>query len=108
MTIKEARIANGFTRAQAAKVLKVSKRTIEAWEKGERNPKRDTDKMIEFLEIAGKYKDVDPQNYKEYKQKEINSIKGAEEVLKIIPKEIIDILSIDQTKQLIQAIITNT
>ena len=53
MKIKEARQAAGLTQAQAAKILKVSKRTIEEWEAGNRRPKGSEDALAEKISIAG-------------------------------------------------------
>lgn len=53
MKIKEARQAAGLTQAQVAKILKVSKRTIEEWEAGSRKPKGGEDSLAEKISIAG-------------------------------------------------------
>ena len=53
MTIREARKNSGLTQAEAAKLLGVSKRTIEDWEAGIRNPKGGPEKIAEKLLIAG-------------------------------------------------------
>ena len=53
MTIKGARQAANLTQAEAAKLLGVSKRTVEEWESGNRNPKFPEDKILEAYGIAG-------------------------------------------------------
>ena len=53
MTIKEERISAGLTQAEAAKLLKVSKRAIEEWEAGTRNPKKSEAEIVELYRIAG-------------------------------------------------------
>ena len=53
MKIKEARQAANLTQAEAAKLLRVSKRTVEEWESGSRNPKLPEEKILEAYGIAG-------------------------------------------------------
>lgn len=53
MNIKEAREQERLTQAETAKILGVSKRTIEEWERGTRNPKGGHDPLIEKIRIAG-------------------------------------------------------
>lgn len=53
MTMKEARIEAGITQQELAKLLRVSKRTIEEWEAGNRNPKGGYGKIIHRIKIAG-------------------------------------------------------
>ena len=53
MNIKEAREQEHLTQAEVAKILGVSKRTIEEWERGTRNPKGGNDPLIEKIRIAG-------------------------------------------------------
>lgn len=53
MNIKEAREQERLTQAETAKILGVSKRTIEEWERGTRNPKGGHDSLIEKIRIAG-------------------------------------------------------
>ncbi len=53
MTIKEARLQSKLTQAEAAKLLGVSKRTIEEWEAGNRKPKMPESVIIERYSIAG-------------------------------------------------------
>ena len=51
--IKEAREQERLTQAEVAKILGVSKRTIEEWERGTRNPKGGHEPLIEKIKIAG-------------------------------------------------------
>lgn len=51
--IKEAREQEKMTQAETAKILGVSKRTIEEWERGTRNPKGGHAPLIEKIKIAG-------------------------------------------------------
>lgn len=51
--IKEAREQEHLTQAEVAKILGVSKRTIEEWERGTRNPKGGHKPLIEKIKIAG-------------------------------------------------------
>jgi len=53
MNIKEAREQERLTQAETAKILGVSKRTIEEWERGTRNPKGGHDPLVEKIRIAG-------------------------------------------------------
>jgi transcriptional regulator with XRE-family HTH domain len=53
MNIKEAREQERLTQAETAKILGVSKRTIEEWERGTRNPKCGHDPLVEKIRIAG-------------------------------------------------------
>ena len=53
MNIKEAREQERLTQAETAKILGVSKRTIEEWERGTRNPKGGHNLLIEKIRIAG-------------------------------------------------------
>ena len=52
MKIKEARQSAGLTQAEAAKILGVSKRSIESWEAGITNPKIPEEKIMEAYGIA--------------------------------------------------------
>lgn len=51
--IKDAREQEHLTQAETAKILGVSKRTIEEWERGTRNPKGGHEPLIEKIKIAG-------------------------------------------------------
>ena len=51
--VKEAREQEKMTQAETAKILGVSKRTIEEWERGTRNPKGGHAPLIEKIKIAG-------------------------------------------------------
>lgn len=53
MTIKEERTRAGLTQAEAAKLLHVSKRAIEEWEAGKRNPKKPEAEIVEMYRIVG-------------------------------------------------------
>lgn len=53
MNIREAREQEKMTQVETAKILGVSKRTIEEWERGTRNPKGGHDPLIEKIRIAG-------------------------------------------------------
>ena len=53
MNIREAREQEKMTQAETAKILGVSKRTIEEWERGTRNPKCGHDPLVEKIRIAG-------------------------------------------------------
>lgn len=53
MTIKESRIKNHLTQADAAKLLGVSKRAVEEWEAGNRKPKKSESEICELYGIAG-------------------------------------------------------
>lgn len=44
--IKEARLKAGFSQATVSKLLEIPKRTIEAWETGDRNPPPYVEKLI--------------------------------------------------------------
>ena len=53
MNMKEARTEAGITQQELAKLLHVSKRTIEEWEAGNRNPKGGYGNIIRKIKIAG-------------------------------------------------------
>lgn len=53
MKIQDERKKSGLSTTEAGKLLKVSKRTIEAWETGARVPKIPESEIVEFYRIAG-------------------------------------------------------
>ena len=53
MKIQEERKKSGLSTTEAGKLLKVSKRTIEAWETGARVPKIPESEIVELYHIAG-------------------------------------------------------
>lgn len=45
-TIKEARSAAGLTQARMAEIMEIHKRTIKAWEAGDRKPPKYVEKLV--------------------------------------------------------------
>ena len=122
MTIKEVRIKNKLTQAEAARLLGVSKRTIEEWEAGNRKPKMPEATIIERYSIAGIFTAEGRQalidgdlsweeasaSYKSQTAKELSKW-GAygdtfSRILARVPESVFDALNGEQLAELIDAI----
>ncbi|MDY5306037.1 helix-turn-helix domain-containing protein, partial [Fusobacterium gastrosuis] len=66
-TVKEARLEAGLTQAKMAEIMGIPKRTIEAWEAGDRTPPAYVERLViaELERIGEKMKKYEDMSVKE-------------------------------------------